>query len=60
MFFVVMVTFHLGLMKKIKSLNDISVGPNYSFCFLHLHSSTNVTDTVTNEVIIEGQYSCFD
>ena len=27
---------HLGLMKKIKSLNDISVGPNYSFCFLHL------------------------
>ena len=27
---------HLGLMKKTKSLNDISVGPNYSFCFLHL------------------------
>ena len=27
---------HLGLMKKIKSINDVSVGPNYSFCFLHL------------------------
>ena len=26
---------HLGLMKKTKSL-DVSVGPNYSFCFLHL------------------------
>ena len=26
---------HLGLMKKTKSL-DVSVGPKYSFCFLHL------------------------
>ena len=26
---------HLGLMKKTKSLN-VSVGPKYSLCFLHL------------------------